>query len=226
MALSGSEIGIVYPYGHAKEGPAEAQQMNSATMVYLQNTEGSSVTSGDVGYIVATGADPGTFKAADVAQVAAPIVVVARNVDDTVQTIADDASGWFQFAGHCPNINVDAATAIGNWLTTGTTEGSASPDTGTAAPPGAFAVALSATAGAGEVAGVLIPTLPHVRLTNTDTDISTPPTDAELDAEFGTPAAVGDGYRAFIDDAGAGNNAYIIVSDGTNWWHVALTKAV
>jgi len=57
-------------------------------------------------------------------------------------------------------------------------------------------------------------------------DVSNPPTDAELDAEFGTPATVGAGYRRFIDDNGAGTNFYEAVSDGTNWWVTTFTKAV
>jgi len=56
-------------------------------------------------------------------------------------------------------------------------------------------------------------------------DVSNPPTDAELEAAIGTPAAVGVGYVALLDDNGAGNAMYLIASDGTNWWHAALTKA-
>ena len=60
---------------------------------------------------------------------------------------------------------------------------------------------------------------------NTD-NVSNPPTDAELDTAFGTPATLGAGYMALIDDNGAGSNFYIVCSDGTNWWHSAFTKAV
>lgn len=56
-------------------------------------------------------------------------------------------------------------------------------------------------------------------------DVSAPPTDAELDAAIGTPADVGAGYVALLDDNGAGDAMYLIASDGTNWWHAALTKA-
>jgi hypothetical protein len=54
---------------------------------------------------------------------------------------------------------------------------------------------------------------------------SNPPTDAQLDAEFGTPATVGAGFLALLDDNGGGANVYLVSSDGTNWWHVTLTKA-
>jgi hypothetical protein len=57
------------------------------------------------------------------------------------------------------------------------------------------------------------------------TDVSSPPTDAELDAAFGQPADVGAGFIALLDDAGAGSAAYIVFSDGTNWWYVAATRA-
>jgi hypothetical protein len=57
-------------------------------------------------------------------------------------------------------------------------------------------------------------------------DVSNPPTDAELDAIFGTPATVGANFTAEIDDAGAGNNFYSIKSDGSNWWITTWTKAV
>jgi len=57
-------------------------------------------------------------------------------------------------------------------------------------------------------------------------DTANPPTDAELDTAFGTPATVGAGFVAFLDDAGGDANFYLIGSTGTSWWHVALTKAV
>jgi len=58
------------------------------------------------------------------------------------------------------------------------------------------------------------------------TDVSNPPTDAELDAAFGTPAAVGAGFTVLIDDAGGDANDYLVVSNGTSWWYATLTKAV
>ena len=57
-------------------------------------------------------------------------------------------------------------------------------------------------------------------------NVSSPPTDAELDSEFGTPATVGPGFTAILDDNGAGTAVYLIASDGTNWWHQSMTKAV
>lgn len=59
-----------------------------------------------------------------------------------------------------------------------------------------------------------------------DANVSSPPTDAELDSEFGTPAAVGNGFVALLDDNGADTNVYLVASNGTSWWYTALTKAV
>ena len=57
-------------------------------------------------------------------------------------------------------------------------------------------------------------------------DVSNPPTDAELDNLFGTPASVGAGFYRHIDDAGGGSNFYKVISDGTNWWVFTGTKAL
>jgi hypothetical protein len=57
-------------------------------------------------------------------------------------------------------------------------------------------------------------------------NVSNPPTDAELDTAFGTPAEVGAGFIAALNDNGAGTNFYFVGSDGANWWYVAGTKAV
>lgn len=57
-------------------------------------------------------------------------------------------------------------------------------------------------------------------------NVSNPPTDAELDAFFGTPATVGAGFTAYIDDQGGSANFYQITSDGTSWWIFTGIKAV
>jgi hypothetical protein len=66
----------------------------------------------------------------------------------------------------------------------------------------------------------------QLRLQLATPDVSSPPTDAELDAVFGTPAEVGPGFLRLIDDNAAGSALYIIASDGANWWHFTATKAV
>jgi len=55
------------------------------------------------------------------------------------------------------------------------------------------------------------------------TDIE--PTDAELDATFGTAATVGAGFIGIVDDAGAHVRVWLVTSDGTNWWKIQLSIA-
>ena len=57
-------------------------------------------------------------------------------------------------------------------------------------------------------------------------NVSNPPADAELDAAFGTPATVGAGFVAMLNDAGAGANVYLVASTGSAWLYVELTLAV
>lgn len=56
-------------------------------------------------------------------------------------------------------------------------------------------------------------------------NVSNPPTDAELDAAFGTPRQAGAGFNILINDNGADTNYYRVSSDGTSWWYDTLTKA-
>ena len=62
-------------------------------------------------------------------------------------------------------------------------------------------------------------------INTSDNDVSNPPTDAEIDLAFNAPVIAGDGFIGVIDDDGAGANVWLCVSDGANWWYVALTKA-
>ena len=71
-----------------------------------------------------------------------------------------------------------------------------------------------------------IDALETYQMPTSDANVSNPPTDAELDAAFGQPAVVGDGYIAFVDDAGASAQVWLVTSDGGAWWHGQLTKAV
>jgi hypothetical protein len=65
-----------------------------------------------------------------------------------------------------------------------------------------------------------------LRVKHAVTNVASPPTDANLDTAFGTPAAVGSGFVATLDDNAAGTAMYLVASDGTNWWHSLMTKAV
>lgn len=48
-------------------------------------------------------------------------------------------------------------------------------------------------------------------------NISDPPTDAELDAAFGEPATVGDGFIGVITDNSGGTKSYVVWAHGTTW---------
>lgn len=56
-------------------------------------------------------------------------------------------------------------------------------------------------------------------------NVSNPPTDAELDSAFGTPATVGKGFTVVVDDNGGDTNVYLVTTNGTSWWYASLTKA-
>lgn len=57
-------------------------------------------------------------------------------------------------------------------------------------------------------------------------DVSAAPTDAELVSAFGTAASVGSGFVAVLDDNGADTTMFVIASNGTSYFHLAMTKAV
>lgn len=59
-------------------------------------------------------------------------------------------------------------------------------------------------------------------------NVSNPPTDAELDSAFGTPATVGSGFHAIVDDNDGGTLVYLVYTTGTNdeWFYLTGTKAV
>jgi len=64
-----------------------------------------------------------------------------------------------------------------------------------------------------------------VRTVWSENNVSSPPTDAELDTAFGTPATVREGFLALVDDNNAATAGWLVASLGAAWWYVALTKA-
>jgi len=56
--------------------------------------------------------------------------------------------------------------------------------------------------------------------------VSDPPADAELDAIFTSPAAMGNNVAAFVKDTNSGNQVWMIFSDGVNYWYFKGTVAV
>jgi len=63
------------------------------------------------------------------------------------------------------------------------------------------------------------------RTIHSEANVTSPPSDAELDAAFGTPAAVGEGFIGLLDDNNAGTAGYMVFSLGGFWWYAAATKA-
>ncbi len=55
----------------------------------------------------------------------------------------------------------------------------------------------------------------EIRLDITESDVSSPPTGAELDALF--PDA-DTGYMALIKDTSSGGSLWLVVYDGASWW--------
>jgi len=65
-----------------------------------------------------------------------------------------------------------------------------------------------------------------IRVRVVDDNVSNPPTDAELDTAFGSPATMGEGFVGIVDDNDAATNVWLIGIAGGAWWYEALTKAV
>lgn len=65
-----------------------------------------------------------------------------------------------------------------------------------------------------------------VNLVKSSLNVSNPPTDGELDAEFGAPATLPVNFGAIIDDNGTGANLWLVCAVDTKWGYTALTIAV
>jgi len=61
--------------------------------------------------------------------------------------------------------------------------------------------------------------------TSTD-DVTDPPTDAELDSAFGTPAALGAGFIGILDDNSADTDVWMCYTSDTSWYYLQGTKAI
>jgi len=62
-----------------------------------------------------------------------------------------------------------------------------------------------------------------IDLPTSDLDVSNPPTNAELAAQFGSPE---DGYTIIIDDDGQADDVYLVTYKGGKWWIATLAQAV
>lgn len=63
------------------------------------------------------------------------------------------------------------------------------------------------------------------RVATSDYNVSNPPTATELSDAFGTPATVGSGFIAVLDDGGGDTATYLAVSNGASWLYTLMTKA-
>ncbi len=116
------------------------------TVVTLTNKSGGALAIGDV-VILDTSNASSVTTTSTAAVTNQPMVVL--------ETIANDATGLFQVAGVVEVLDVADATAIGDYLTTSTTVKAAT--SSSTFSDGAFAQALTSTAGAGSVRAIMGP---------------------------------------------------------------------
>lgn len=86
---------------------------------------------------------------------------------------------------------------------------------------------LSIDAGVSTFAGKIVSTAGSIQVKKSVANVSTPPTDAELDSAFGDPTVVGSGFVGVLDDADGGTAVYWVYTTGTagEWFYVLGTKA-
>ena len=81
-----------------------------------------------------------------------------------------------------------------------------------------------------ELAALLRPLLFQNLVPMTRENLGDPPTDTDLDGEFGDPGDVSDTAQAFVgvmDDNAADAHIRHIITNGVSWWYSAkYTKAV
>jgi len=56
-------------------------------------------------------------------------------------------------------------------------------------------------------------------------DVTDPPSDAELDAIFTSPSDLGEGGIGLVKDSSTGGKLYIVISDGSQFWTFTGTLA-
>jgi hypothetical protein len=78
-----------------------------------------------------------------------------------------------------------------------------------------------------EITNILNVTAGGLRTIQSVADVhDTTPTDAQLDAAFGTPATLGRGFIGTVDDADGDTNFYIAITSDASWYWVKMTKAL
>lgn len=144
LALTTVEAGDVLPEAVSKTNFEVLDQYVAARS--LTNKSGGTVPANSVVVVDTTADDAFTTTTSAGATKVAGV---------TQASILNNAAGIVKQYG-ITSLLVDAATSRGNWLTTGTTAGQATPSSATNAPAGTFAIALSATVGAGTVTALLL----------------------------------------------------------------------
>lgn len=61
------------------------------------------------------------------------------------------------------------------------------------------------------------------RLRSSVRAMDTVPTLYDIQAAFGTPTEVGDGFLGVLNPSGAGTSCYLCACDGTNWFSLPMT---
>jgi len=74
-------------------------------------------------------------------------------------------------------------------------------------------------------AGIINANSYGIRTKQSVANFSSPPTDAELNAAFGTPETLGRGFMATIDDADGDTTCYLVFTSDASWFYEAMTKA-
>lgn len=69
-------------------------------------------------------------------------------------------------------------------------------------------------------------TVEYFEIRTDTTNVSNPPTDAELDSVFGAASALPDGFIGILDDAGGAVDVWLCIVMTNSWWYEKLTKAV
>lgn len=175
----------------------ELENLTTAEIQQLENIDTTTISTTQWGYV-------GSFDQG---------VATTDNVQfGTINGTALTASGTITFSG---------LSVLDGIVTTNGTGVLAS---STALPNGTTATTQSADDKSTKVATTAY--VDNAYFTVDTSNVSNPPTDAELDSMYGSPALAGTGFTIYIDDAGTGTNFYTIVSDGSNWWIFTGTKAV
>jgi hypothetical protein len=176
LGLTTVEAGDRLPETVSKDNFEILDQYVAATA--MTNKSGSQRSAGDV--VIADTTADNAYTTTTSANINTVVGVVQ-------ETTAIDAAGIVKHFGKS-TVKVTGATSRGNWLVTSTTAGQASAVASASQPDGAFAIALTATVGAGSVTALLLAAAPP----STSLSSSTP----SVDSILGSAGASADAPKA------------------------------